>query len=144
MIIKNKIEKPFGPAGSWMGIFMLIAGVTMTYFSLIGLVLVIPGAFIGFTSMSTIIDTDNRRVKNIHYIFGLIPIGKWIEIVYGMKLGLKKIHRGYRTSTRAHSLDVHIKEIRIVLYSFDNKKIMFIKKIDSIEKLSKQLELVTI
>jgi hypothetical protein len=151
MIIKNKIEKPFGPGGSSMGFFLFIAGVIITYFSFIGLIFAFIGAFMGFTTMSTIIDIDNRRVKNVHYIFGIIPIGKWIEIVSGMQLGLKKIHRGYRTSTRGNSLDIHINDVRIMLYSFDNKIIMPLKKLDSIDKakeeleqLSNQLELVVI
>lgn len=139
-MIKNKIEKPFGPGGSWTGIFMFIAGIIITYFSLIGLILVILGAFIGFTSISTIIDVNNRKVKSVSYIFGIIPIGKWIEIEYGMKLGLKKIHRGYSTSTRGHSLNVHTNDIRIILYSFNDEQIMSIKKIDSIDNAKKELE----
>ena len=142
-MIKNKLEKPFGPGGSWTGIFMFILGIISTFYSPVGLIPVILGAFIGFTSTSTIIDIINRRAKNVNYIFGIVPIGKWVKIVYGMKLGLKKIHRGYRTSTRGHSLDVHIKDIRIVLYSFDNKEIMHLKKFDSVDDAKKELELLS-
>ena len=150
-MIKNRIEKPFGRGGSWTGIFIFLAGIITTYYTLAGLALVIPGAFIGFTSTGTIIDTDKRKVRNVNYIFGIFPFGKWINIEYGMKLGLKKVHRGYRTSTRAHSLDVHTNDIRIILYSFNNKEIMALERFDSADDakkkiglLSNQLELVII
>jgi len=150
-MIKNRIEKPFGPGGSWTGIFIFLAGIITTYYTLAGLALVIPGAFIGFTSTSTIIDINSRRARHVYYIFGILPVGKWIKIEYGMKLGLKKVHRGYRTSTRGHSLDVHINDIRIILYSFNNKEIMPLKRFESADAarkeiglLSNQLELVII
>ena len=142
-MIKNKIEKPFGPGGSWTGIFMFIFGIIGTYYSPIGLIPVILGAFIGFTSTSTIIDINKRRARNLNYLFGIIPVGKWINIEYGMKLGLRKIHRGYSTSTRGNSLEVHLKDIRIILYSFDNKMIMSLKKSDSIEEAKKELVLLS-
>ena len=148
MKIKNKIEKPFGSAGSWTGIFMFIAGAVMTYFSLIGLVLVIPGAFIGFTYESTLIEIDKRLVKEVNYLFGFIPAGKWIAINSEMKLGLKRVHRGYSTITRGNSLELHTVDVRILLFGANNKEILHIKKFSSfedakkdIEKLSNQLEL---
>ena len=148
MKIENKLGKPFGPAGSWTGIFMFIAGIAITYFSLAGLVLAIPGAFIGFTYESTLIDFDKKRVKNVYYLFGIIPMGRWIAINPGMKLGLKRVHRGYSTITRGNSLEVHIVDVRILLYSPNNKQILQVKKFHSkeeakrdIEKLSNQLEL---
>ena len=149
MKIRNKIEKPFGPAGSWTGIFMFIAGIAaLNYFSPVGLVLAIPGAFIGFTYESTLIDIDKRRVKNVNYLFGFIPTGKWLSINPDMKLGLKRIHRGYSTITRGNALEIHIVDVRIILYDTNNKQILHIKKFNSveeakkdIEKLSNQLEL---
>jgi len=140
MKIKNKIEKPFGPAGSWTGIFMFIAGVVMSYFSLIGLVLVIPGAFIGFTYENTLIDIDKRLVKHVNYLFGFIPTGKWIAINPEMRLGLKRIHRGYSTITRGNSLHIHTVDIRIILYGANNKEILHIKKFNSVEEAKKDIE----
>ena len=43
MIIKNKLDKSFGPVGSSTGIFMFIAGLVATYNSLTGLILVLIG-----------------------------------------------------------------------------------------------------
>ena len=90
MILKNKLEIAFGPFGSSTGFFIMIGGIIATFYSLIGPVIVIIGAFAAFTSTSTRIDTDKKRIKLSNNLFGIIPVGKWIEIKPGMKLGLKK------------------------------------------------------
>lgn len=74
MIIKNRLDKPFGPMATSAGIFMLITGVIATYFSLTGLVLVLIGAFIGFTSTSTLLDSlDSAKtvLESLSKQFGL-------------------------------------------------------------------------
>ena len=128
MILKNKFDKLFGPSGSSTGLFLFIGGMVITYFSLMGLVFVFLGAFIGFTYTSTIIDTNKKRVKSRIYIFGVIPYGKWIDIKQEMKLGLKKSNIGYHTSTRGHSRDFHNKDIRIILYDQNARQIIAIEK----------------
>ncbi|MBE9511085.1 MAG: hypothetical protein IMY71_09420 [Bacteroidetes bacterium] len=141
MITNNRLDKPFGPMGTSAGIFMLIAGVIATYFSLTGLILVLIGAFIGFTSTSTLIDTDKKRIKFSNNLFGIFPAGQWIDIKPDMKVGLKNIHRGYRTYSRGNRvLDVHSKDIRIMLYGADNKQIMPIRKFDSLDSAKTELE----
>ena len=141
MIIRNNLDKPFGPMGSFAGIFMLIAGLIATYFSLTGLILVFIGAFLGFTSTSTLLDTDKKRIKLSNNLFGIIPVGQWIEIKPEMKVGLKNIQRGYRAYSRGNRMfDVHIKDIRIMLYGTDNKQIMPVKKFDSLDSAKTELE----
>ena len=52
----------------------------MTYFSHYGLVwiLVVIGAFVGFTYSSTSIGiSDKKKLKFSNNIFGFIPIGYW-------------------------------------------------------------------
>ena len=100
MIIKNKLDKTFGPFGTSTGFFIMIGGVIATFYSFLGLIIAIVGAFACFTSTSTIIDTDNKRIKHSDNLFGIIPIGKWIDIKPDMKIGLKKFHRGYRAYIR--------------------------------------------
>ena len=96
MIIENNLEKrSFGPFASSMGLFLFIAGLVIAYFSLIGLLIALIGAFIAFTSTCTIIDTENRRIKHADYIFGLLPFGKWVLVKDSMKLGVQKTRKGY-------------------------------------------------
>lgn len=140
MIIKNKLDIAFGPFGSSTGFFLFIGGIIATYFSIFGLIIVIIGAFAGFTSTSTFIDSDNKRIKFSNNLFGFISVGKWIDIKPGMKIGLKKSHKGYRAYIRGtQPVGIHINDIRIYLYGPDNKLIMPVKKINSYASSKREL-----
>lgn len=140
MIIKNKLDIAFGPFGSSTGFFLFIGGIIATYFSIFGLIIVIIGAFAGFTSTSTFIDSDNKRIKFSNNLFGFISVGKWIDIKPGMKIGLKKSHKGYRAYIRGtQPIGIHINDIRIYLYGPDNKLIMPVKKINSYASSKREL-----
>jgi hypothetical protein len=140
MIIKNKLDKTFGPFGSSTGYFMLLGGIIATYYSFVGLFIAIVGAFAAFTSTSTLIDTDNKKAKFSDNLFGIIPVGKWIDIKPDMKIGLKKSHKGYVGYIRGtQPVDIHYKDIRIFLYDSGNKQIMPIKKFNSYESSKNEL-----
>jgi hypothetical protein len=99
-----------------------------------GFLIALVGAFISFTSTSSIIDTENRRVKFSNNLFGIIQTGKWIEIKPDMKIGLKKSHRGYRAYTRGtQPVDIHNNDIRILLYDSNKKQLMTLQKFSSYE-----------
>jgi hypothetical protein len=140
MIIKNKLDRTFGPFGSSTGFFMLLGGIIATYFSFLGLIIAIIGAFAAFTSTSTIIDTDKKKVRHSDNLFGIIPVGKWIDIQPDMKIGLKKSHRGnvgYIRGVQPYS--IHQNDIRIFLFGSDNMEIMPINKFDSFESSKNEL-----
>lgn len=140
MIIKNKLDKTFGPFGTSTGFFIMIGGVIATFYSFLGLIIAIVGAFACFTSTSTIIDTDNKRIKHSDNLFGIIPIGKWIDIKPDMKIGLKKFHRGYRAYIRGtQKIGIHYNDIRIFLYDSANKQLVPINKFDSYESSKNEL-----
>jgi hypothetical protein len=140
MIIKNKLDKTFGPFGSSTGYFMLLGGIIATYYSFVGLFIAIVGAFAAFTSTSTLIDTDNKKAKFSDNLFGIIPVGKWIDIKPDMKIGLKKSHKGYVGYIRGtQPVDIHYNDIRIFLYDSGNKQIMPIKKFNSYESSKNEL-----
>ena len=91
----------------------------VSYNTLSGLILVLIGAFIAFTTTSTLIDTDKKRIKFSNNFLGIIGIGQWIDLEVEMKIGLKNIHKGYRTYSRSNrTLDIHNKDIRIVLMGY--------------------------
>lgn len=140
MIIQNKLDKTFGPFGSSTGFFLLIGGVIATFFSVFGLIIVLIGSFVAFTSTSVQIDTENRRIKYSDNLFGIIRIGKWIDVKPDMKLGLKKSHRGYVGYIRGtQPLGIHENDIRIILYDSNNNKIIPVQKSDSVESLKNEL-----
>lgn len=126
MIIENKLDnKSFGPFASSAGLGFLVIGLIFSFFNLFGLILAISGAFIAFTCTGTIIDTENKRIRHADYLFGLIPVGKWILLRSDMKLGLKEVRRGYRAYSRgAQPADIHYRDIRIFLYDPNNKKLI--------------------
>jgi hypothetical protein len=142
MIARNKLDKTFGPFGSSTGLFMLIGGIVATYFSFLGILFIIIGAFAAFTTSSTFIDAENKRIKYSDDLFGIIPIGKWIYIKPEMRLGLKKSHRGYVGYIRGNQpVDIHYNDIRIFLYDSNNKQIMPIKKFDSYESSKNEINI---
>ena len=141
MRVKIKIEKPFGPAGSTAGIAMLLAGTIYVYFSLLGIILIVIGAFIGFTSEITFLDIEKRKIRFSSVLFGIFPTGKWIDITNEMKIGLVNSQRGFRTYSRGmRTNDVILKDRRIMLFGPDHKKIGPIKKCNSLESAKKSSE----
>jgi hypothetical protein len=139
MIIKNKLDKSFGPFGSSAGFFLMVGGLAATYFEPAGIILALIGAFASFTSTSTYIDTDNKMIKHTDNLFGIIPVGKWIAVKPDMKLGMGKSHRGYVGYVRgAQPVDIHYTDIRIFLYDSSNKKLMPLKKDNSYESSKKR------
>jgi hypothetical protein len=149
MKTRNKLDKAFGPVANSAGIFLFIAGLIITYFSLTGLFLVLIGAFVGFTSTSTLVDYDKRRLKFSNNVFGIIPIGQWISIHSAMKLGIKKSNRVWRAYSQSNrALDIANNDYRLILYDSNGKEILPIQKSDNLDsaklnldKLSKELEL---
>lgn len=149
MITKNKFDKSFGPVGASAGVFLFVAGVIMTYFSLTGLILVVIGAFVGFTYSSTSIDLDKKKLKFSNNIFGFVPIGYWTCVDSSMKIGIKKTNKLWRAYSRSNRpLDIAENDFRIMLFDKNSKEIMPIRKhsnLDSakshLDELSKRLEL---
>jgi len=90
MIENNKLDTFFGPVGTSAGILLFFAGIAVIYFSFFGLVLIVFGAFIGFSNTSTRIDFDKKQIKFSNNLFGFIKIGRWTSIEPEMVIGIKK------------------------------------------------------
>lgn len=141
MIVKNKIEKPFGPSATTTGIVIFIAGIISTYFSFVSIILIVVGAFIGFTRVSTFIDIEKGRIKFSDVLFGIFPVGKWIEINNEMTIGLENSRRGFKTYSRGmRTNNTIVKDVRIILYGSFGKKNGSIKKYDSQKSANEDLE----
>lgn len=134
MIIKNRLDKSFGPAGTFAGMIIFIAGIILSYFYLSAAFLILIGGFVGFTSTSAIIDYDKKRIKFSNDIFGIIPSGKWVQILPNMKIGIKESNQTYRTYSQGNrSLDIDNRDFRLILFDSDNKEIMPIKKYNTLD-----------
>ena len=143
MIENNKFEKSFGPVGTSAGVVLFIAGLILTYFHFTGLILILIGAFVGFSSTSTQIDFEQKRVKFSNNLFGIIKLGQWLNIEPSMKIGIKESNLTWRSYSQGNRpLDIESNDYRIILFDSMNKEIMPIKKFNS-KELAK-IELVTI
>jgi hypothetical protein len=141
MITVNRLDKAFGPVGTAAGISLFIAGLIISFFSFTGPILVLIGAFVGFTSTSTLIDHDSRSLKFSNNIFGIIKTGQWIKIEPDMKIGIKKSNKASRAYSRSNlPLDIVIKDFRLILYDSNNKQILTIQKTDSLDSAKVELE----
>ena len=134
MIIKNKLDKSFGPEGTAAGLVLFFIGIITTFSSAIGIILILAGAFIGFSSTSATIDTEKRRIKFSNNIFGFIPFGKWISTNTDMRIGIKEsniIWTVYSLSNR--SADIGNRDFRLLLFNAEDNEIMPVKKVSSLE-----------
>ena len=144
-----KFDKSFGPVASFSGILIFIVGLIATYFSLTGLILVVLGAFIGFTNSSTTIDAKNKRIRFSNNIFGIIKTGKWINVDMDMQVGIKRDNKVYRTYSKSNrTLDIEVHDTKLYLFDKNDKPILPIMKIqnkknnnDEIDKISSELEI---
>jgi hypothetical protein len=130
---------------------MFVVGIITIFSSFYGLILIILGAFVGFTSTSTFIDFEQKRVKFSNNIFGFITTGKWIPVVPSMKIGIEESNVTWSAFSQGNrNLDIEQKDFRIVLFDSDNREILTLMKTGSMEsaevekeKLSKELKLLT-
>ena len=144
MILKNKLDKSFGPSGTLAGYTILVIGLITTYTNWGGILLVMVGVFMGFSSTSSVMDTDKKRIMFSNNLFGFIKTGKWVDIDNAMKVGIKESNVTWTTYSRSNrSIDTIKKDFRIVLCDSDEKEIMEISKSDSLDSAATQLELIS-
>jgi hypothetical protein len=108
--------------------------VATTFISFFGLILVVLGAFLGFTYTSAIIDYSSRRIRFSENLFGFVPTGKWIKLEKSMKIGIKESNMIWRTFSRSNrSLDTDVKDFRLILLDAEDQEIMPIMKLNSLD-----------
>jgi len=120
----NKLDKLFGPSGSFGGIVMLVIGIGALYYSLFAVYIVLLGAFAALTSTCAIIDYEKRRIKYSTSLFGFIHVGKWITIENNMKIWVRQSGRVYRTYSMSNqSIDISIHDFSVVLKDHRGREI---------------------
>ena len=136
----HQFEKAFGPGVSFAGKPLFIVGLILLFYSTIGLILLLLGAFLGFTNTCTTIDFEKRKVKHSNNLFGFIKTGSWIDINDSMKTAICKSKHIYRTNSQSNkTADVETESTLICLFNSEGKKIMPLKKIVSIENQDTEL-----
>jgi hypothetical protein len=141
MITNNSLDKSFGTVGSSAGVIVFIAGAILTCLYFSALILVLIGAFVGFTTSSAMIDYGRKRVKFSNNLFGIIRIGKWMSLEPSMTIGIRESNQIYRAYSRGNrALEVTQNDFRLILYDSANKEIMPIKKTESLDAARIELE----
>jgi len=143
MTSNNKLDKAFGSVGTTSGVILFFAGlgIIIAYVSLTGFLLMLIGAFVGFTHTSTMVDVDKKKIRFSNNLFGIIPYGNWINIEAGMKIGARKSETNWRTYSRGNrTLDINDSDFRVFLYSSDNKEIIPLMKISTLDAAKMEAE----
>ena len=129
MITKNKLDNSFGTVGATAGRFLFIAGLLLTAWHLSALILVLLGAFVGFTFSCTYIDLHEKRFKFSNNLFGFIPTGSWMQIEPSMKIRIKESNLTYRSFSQGNRpLDLMQNDVRLVLFDANNREISVLRK----------------
>jgi len=143
MKTNNKLDKSFGPVGSFAGIIVFLAGLGSLYFSWFSIILVLFGTFVGFTYSSTEIDFDQKRVRFLNNLFGVIKIGQWMNIKPDMKIGIAKSRKIWKTYSRGNrELEIENEDYRLVLYDSLGRKLMPIRKTGDLITAKHELEVI--
>ena len=143
MITRNKLDKSFGPVGSFSGIVVFIAGLGTIWFSLFSLILVLIGAFVGLSYSSVEIDFDQKKVRFLNNLFGIIKSGQWVNVKPDMKIGISKSNKAWRSYSGGNRiLDIPSVDYRLFLYNSSGKNLMPLKKFGDLTTTKKELELI--
>lgn len=135
------LGKTFGPVGSFAGVVILVFGLYSLFAGYWGgAVLIVIGAFIGFTLPYTSINYDEKEVRNGDKIFGFLKTGRWIRVEDGMKVGVLNSKRVYRTYSRSNrSLDIPEQQMLICLFDAQGKKLMKLMIARNTEDVEKEI-----
>ncbi len=141
MVEHNKFGKSFGPVGSTAGMVMVAAGLLLIFFHLTAVVLVLIGAFTGFSYSGSSIDFEKKRVRFLNNLFGFIRIGRWLNIESTMKIGIRESTVTWRAYSQGNrSIDVADKSHWILLFNAAGEEIMPLKKVRSGDSANAELE----
>jgi len=134
MTVNYKLDKTFGPAGTSAGIFMCLVGLLMLQHSLVAVILVIIGSFVGFTYTSTFVDFDKKRLKFSNNLFGILPTGDWIYVNDEMRIGVRKSNKSWKNYSRSNrTLETSNTDFRLILYNSKGQAILTIQKFDNLD-----------
>jgi hypothetical protein len=141
MKTNNKLDKSFGPVGSFSGIIVFLFGLVSVYFSWFSFILVLIGAFVGFSYSSAEIDFVGKRVRFLNNLFGIIKIGQWLDVKPNMKIGIVKSRKTWKSYSGGNrELDITNEDYRLVLYDSSGRMLMAVKKTDNVISAKKELE----
>ena len=137
-----KLDRTFGPVGSFAGKVVFVAGVILVWYSWFSIIHILLGALLAFSYSQTDIDFELKKVRHSDHLFGIIRTGKWIKVKPGMKIGILKSRKTWKTfSAGNRQLDNSVEDFRLVLFNSSGIKILPLKKAGDINVLRLDQEL---
>lgn len=139
-----KLDTVFGPSGTFAGYVLIVTGV-LSFFVMenpaAGLVPVLVGAFVAFSSTGVQLDLDSGKVRAYTAYFGFLKSGKWqgLDLYDQIQIAEPVIHyRSYSLSNR--SLDIYKKDYRIMLLGDHLRLRIPLQKFKSYEQADREAE----
>jgi hypothetical protein len=140
MLLKNKIYNSFGPFESFAAKLVFIFGFAVVWFSLKAILLILGGAFFGFTYFCTTIDIEKHRVRSGDVLFGIISTGRWTNIKPDMTVGVIKWEKVWRIlSLSNRRVSVPENDFLVVLFNSNGNKLLTLNKKPSLELANDEL-----
>ena len=125
MIEKYRISKIAGPSMIFSGWLLFIFGVVSIYFTWTSSFVILGGAAIAFSNNSSFIDFDKRRYKPATILFGIWPLGSWVDLEPADALSVVHFQGSYTTYSRSNRASLStVSDYRLILHrDADGKKI---------------------
>lgn len=138
MIIDNKLDKSFGQTGVFAGYILVITGI-IVQFSMIGLLIIILGAFMSFSYSGVSIDRKEGVIMFYNNLFGLFKLGNTEDLGKFDLITVAYNKRSSRTFSKGNRvLNIDEYDYRIFLSSPKSKKRIPIKKCKSKEEANNE------
>jgi hypothetical protein len=132
--------RSLGPSVIFAGYVFMLAGVIYSFENLSGLLLVLIGLFMAFTSDGTIIDFEKGLIKSYTSLFGFIRIGKWYPVSAFNKFRIYKSNRSYTSYSRANiPLTVKKCDICLELMNRSGSLKLTVNRFDSFESARNEM-----
>jgi hypothetical protein len=140
MIIDHKLDKFFGPSGSFAGYVLMFAGIPVAIsVNPLGVLLIILGCFMNFTHLGAEIDTEKGTYRVYNKVFGLFKLGKTRKLKDVKYISVERFNGGYVTYSRSNRrLDNRFIDYRVNLQGNRQVDKNFIYKNKSYENAQKE------
>ena len=138
----NPIQPLFGPSGAMAGKIVMAAGLLALFTSYAGIILILAGAFAGFSCTATTVDFDRRSLRFSTAWFGLLKSGPWTEVNDSMKLAVVRSNVSWRVYSQGNrATETTSDNFYVVLMGSQGEQIMPVKKVRNAEAANSEIEI---
>ncbi len=127
-MIENKLDKSFGSSGSFAGYIVFLAGI-YSITSGFGFLLLLLGAFLGFSYSGVQIDNEKKQLRFFNCYFGIFKVGIWSDLNIYTSISIYKNKRKEQAYSKGNrTMNIEHNDFRVFLISQEKQKRIAIKK----------------